>query len=95
LIEPLVKTEHLDFKTIFYLGAGIICNAIAFIVYYKGLKYTNAIKATILELIMPVFTVVFGYIFLGETLSALQVAASILLLLSIVNLELKDLSENS
>lgn len=86
--EPLIKTEFLNLQTTLWLFLGIICSASAFILYYKSLKHLGAIKATILELLMPIFTVSMGVIFLNETLSILQVAASILLVLSIVKLEL-------
>ena len=89
-IEPLIKTINIDLKTIFWLFLGILCNAYAFILYYKGLKDLEAVEATIIELIMPILSVILGCLFLGESLSILQIAASIALMLCIVQLQRPD-----
>lgn len=95
LLEPLVKTEAIPLTIIALLGFGILCNVFAFILYYKGLKNLEAVKATILELIMPVLTVFFGFAFLGETLTGLQILASMLLLCCILKLESIYLEQKS
>ncbi len=92
-VEPLIKTQKMELTTYLWLFSGILSSSAAFILYYKSLKYLDAIRVTIIELLMPIFTVTMGILFLNETLSSIQIAASFLLLLSIVKLELYDLSK--
>lgn len=54
-------------------GLGIICTAIPILLLLESMKYISSEKASILSVTEPVFTIVFGMILLGETISISQV----------------------
>lgn len=61
----------------------------AILLYYKGMKTTKAMYATLCELFFPLTSVVVEAIFLKHYLSLIQIIAAIVLLISIVYLNIE------
>lgn len=63
--------------------SAIICTALAYNLYYSGLKYTKVSTAGFLELITPVFSILLGISFLKESLVITQIIFIPILLFSV------------
>ena len=57
-----------------FAALGLICGALALVLYYRGLAGVEAHVAASLELLGPTVTVVLGWVVLGETLNPWHVA---------------------
>lgn len=55
---------------------GVVCTAFAFILYYRLIADLGPVRATTVTLLIPVFGIVWGVIFLGEPLTAGRVAGA-------------------
>ncbi|HID43233.1 MAG TPA: permease [Archaeoglobaceae archaeon] len=78
LIYPLK-----DVNIFWLLGLGLIPTAIAFTLFYYGLKYCKISQAPVFALVEPVSAAIFGFIFFSETLGDKQILGSILILVSV------------
>lgn len=74
------------------LGIALSSGMVAFLIYYKGLTHTPAKVATLIELTWPVSAAAIGYFILKETLTPVQLAAGVVLLVDIVSLSLRSRS---
>jgi len=79
----LIDYANLDLKVVFWLLVGVLTNTCGFTLYYKGLKNIKITTASFIELLMPIFTAVLGILFLGESLTLLELIASSILLFTI------------
>ena len=77
---------------LYLLGIALSSGMVAFLIYYKGLKHTQAKIATFAELTWPVSAAIIGYIFLKEKLTFIQTIAGVILLVDILILSLKTKS---
>ncbi|SET34846.1 Permease of the drug/metabolite transporter (DMT) superfamily [Natronincola peptidivorans] len=66
----------------------VFCTAIAFIVQTTAQQYTTATHTGLIFALEPVFSAVFAYIFIGETLSLRGYIGATILLVSIIVAEL-------
>jgi len=73
---------------IYILIIAVLAGYISLLIYYKGLKSTKASVATISELAFPFAAVVVNWVFLDATLSLVQIAGGIILLLAVAKLSL-------
>jgi len=73
---------------LYLLGIALSSGMVAFLIYYKGLKYTQAKVATFAELAWPISAALIGYIFLKERLTVIQLFAGLVLLIDILILAL-------
>ena len=62
------------------LGIVFSTGLVALALYYFGLKRIMASRSTLLELTWPISSVIVGYLFLGDRLSATQLISTIVLL---------------
>ena len=62
---------------------GLICSDAAFAFQAYGQRYVEATVAGIVFLLEPVFATFMAWLFLGETLEALQIGGAVLILLSL------------
>jgi len=74
---------------LFILLISITTGSGAIFLYYYGLRKINAMTSTILELFLPISTVVFDYLFNGYTFSSVQWAAAAFMLFCIFMLNKK------
>ncbi len=81
------QLDHLTLNKI--LSLVLISGIFGMYAYYRGLKSTEAKIATLLELFFPFFAVIINWIFLGKSLSSIQILGGILLLSSTTYLQLK------
>ncbi len=65
------------------LAIALSTGLVAMIIYYRGLKYTQARVSTILELFWPVSAIFISLFYYKETLTATQLLGSAILLFSI------------
>ncbi|MBT4652845.1 MAG: EamA family transporter [Candidatus Pacebacteria bacterium] len=70
------------------LGIALTSGMVAFIIFYKGLQYTQVKTATFLKLSWPVFATILGWIVLKERLNLVQIIAAIVLSADIIVLSL-------
>ena len=50
-------------------GLAVICTAFAYILYFRLIAHVGAVRASTVTLLIPLFAVVWGALFLGETLT--------------------------
>ncbi len=72
----------------FVFMTAIIAGFISLLIYYYGLRSTKASVATLCELAFPFAAVVVNWIFLGATLTWMQIVGGIILLFAITRLTL-------
>ena len=66
------------------LALGLICGAIAYLLYFRLIADIGATGALTVTYLIPVFGVLWGALFLGETLTALMLAGGVLVVLGTV-----------
>ena len=52
------------------LALGVLCTGVAYILYFRLIEHIGAAKSLTVTFVVPVFAVVYGMIFLGETVSS-------------------------
>lgn len=62
------------------IGVSVICTSIPILLLLKGLKHIGSLEASILSVLEPVFVLIVGILFLGETVNFMQVIGVIILL---------------
>jgi drug/metabolite transporter (DMT)-like permease len=73
-------------RALLYIAA--IPGIAGLVFYYSGLKRASAISATFTELLFPVSAVVLNWVFLGASLSIVQILAGVVLLFSVSRISL-------
>jgi len=73
---------------LYLLGIALSSGMVAFLIYYKGLKHTQAKVATFAELTWPVSAALIGYFFFKDRLTSIQMLAGLVLLADILALSL-------
>lgn len=76
---PISKQEWLPI-----LVLSVLCSAIGFIVQTVAQQHTTSTNTGLIFSLEPVFAVIFGYLFLGEVLSAQGCLGAILVLCSVI-----------
>jgi len=72
----------LDFKLVMTLILfAVICNALAYLLYYKLLDNIGPTKALTVTFVIPVFGIVWGYTLLGEAITFTTVFGGLVILL--------------
>lgn len=56
------------------LGIGILCSAFGFILYFRVLQVAGAVNVLLVTLLIPVSASLLGVVFLGETVTAAEIA---------------------
>jgi drug/metabolite transporter (DMT)-like permease len=74
---------------LFVFMTAIIAGFVSLLIYYYGLRSTKASVATLCELAFPFAAVIVNWIFLGATLSIVQILGGIILLFAITMLAQK------
>ncbi|MEM9630592.1 MAG: DMT family transporter [Pseudomonadota bacterium] len=69
------------------LALGILATAIAYLIYFQLLGEAGATNASLVTLIVPASALFFGWLLLGENLSALQLGGFAVLLIGLVVLD--------
>jgi len=76
-----------DWVLLLYLGT--FGTLVPFAMFLAGLKYVRPVPATLTAMLEPVLATVIAWIFLAETLSALQLAGAGLIIGAVANLQLR------
>ncbi|WP_027410515.1 DMT family transporter [Anoxybacteroides tepidamans] len=70
------------------LALSVLCSAIGFVVQTVAQKYTSAAHTGLIFSLEPVFAALFGYLFLGEMLSAKGYVGAALVLIGVIYAQL-------
>lgn len=85
LVQIYTIHYELDFKLLVaMLYIVFIGTVLAFCSYLKALEYIDAVKASIIACVEPVFAAVFAFAFLGTLYSLLDIFAFVLILSSVI-----------
>lgn len=76
---PAVTPSSSAWSTVFFLG--VVCTAIAFVFYYRLIANVGPTRAISVTLLIPLFAVVLGALFINEAVSATMVGGGIIVLL--------------
>ena len=60
---------------------GVVCTGFAFILYYRLIADLGPVRATTVTLLIPVFGILWGVLFLGEPLTPGRIAGAATVLL--------------
>lgn len=66
------------------LALGLVCGAVAYVLYFRLIADIGATGALTVTYLIPIFGVLWGVLFLGETVSASMVAGAALVILGTV-----------
>ena len=69
----------LGFSYVIVLGT-----VVAFVLWYKGVKLTSPVKALVYHYLIPVVSMILGFVFLGEKIYGGQIAGAILVFLGLL-----------
>jgi drug/metabolite transporter (DMT)-like permease len=64
------------------LTLALVCSALAFLLYYRLLANVGPTRALTVTFLIPVFGVLFGALFLGETITASTLAGGLLIIVA-------------
>lgn len=71
--RPLFTGEVMASSVTAVVALGVLCSAIAFILFYRILEKGGATNTSLVTFLVPVSTLFLAWIFLGETLSLMEV----------------------
>ncbi len=74
------------------ISIGLIGGGLAFWLFFAGLRLTTAGRAAFLHKTLPIYAVIFGYVFLKEKITKKQLTVIGIMLIGLVFLELNKLS---
>ena len=63
---------------------GVVATFLAYIFFYRGMRFTDSITASVISALEPVFTIIFAAVLLRQFLTPLQLLGSALILLSAI-----------
>ena len=66
------------------LALGLVCGAIAYLLYFRLIADIGATRALTVTYLIPVFGVLWGALFLGEALTLPMLAGGVLVILGTV-----------
>jgi len=78
--------SYSEWGVILYIG--VLGTAIPFSLYFKGVKMIRSARANITSTLEPIIAGLISFVFLGETMEALQLAGALLVISSIILLQL-------
>jgi drug/metabolite transporter (DMT)-like permease len=78
LFSPTISVS----STLTGLYLGLVATVIAYIFFYRGMRKTDSIIASIVTSMEPVFTVILSWLILNEVLTPLQVLGFIVIIMS-------------
>ncbi|MBG6208612.1 drug/metabolite transporter (DMT)-like permease [Labrenzia sp. EL_126] len=77
------------------LALGVFATALAYLIFFQLLSDAGATNASLVTLIVPASALFFGWLILGENLSALQLGGFAILLVGLIVLDGRILRRNS
>jgi drug/metabolite transporter (DMT)-like permease len=69
-------------------GMAVFATVIAILCFFAGMSHVGASNASILSTIEPVITVILSWFILGETISLVQLAGGVLILIGVLALQM-------
>jgi drug/metabolite transporter (DMT)-like permease len=61
------------------LGLAILCSAVAYLLYFRLILEIGAVRASTVTLIVPMFSMLWGSLFLGESITWVKIVACIII----------------
>ncbi|HUQ29421.1 MAG TPA: DMT family transporter [Usitatibacter sp.] len=77
---PLPLAEISTLAWLAVLGLALVSTTVAFIFYYRLIADVGPVKAITVTLLVPIFGMIWGVLFLGEPLSAGRIAGCVIIL---------------
>ena len=62
------------------LALGLVCGALAYVLYFRLIADIGATAALTVTYLIPIFGVLWGWLFLGEALSAPMIAGALVVI---------------
>jgi drug/metabolite transporter (DMT)-like permease len=62
------------------LALALICTAVAYLIYFRLIRDIGAIPASTVTLIIPIFSMIWGTLFLGESITIVKILACAIIL---------------
>ncbi len=72
----------------YIVGIGILCSAVPILLMLHAMKFISSDKASMLSVLEPVFTVIFGVLLLGEVMNISNVIGILLILAGAMSISL-------
>ncbi len=61
------------------LGLALMCTAVAYLIYFRLILEIGAVKASTVTLIVPMFSMLWGTLFLGESITWVKILACVII----------------
>jgi len=74
------RTRHRRWFAVAVVGLALVSTTVAFIFYYRLIADVGPVKAITVTLLVPVFGMLWGVIFLGEPITAGRIAGCAIIL---------------
>ena len=90
LVSPALFVMDLPFATISntawlaQIALGAVCTGIAYVIFYRLIEHTGPTKAMTVTYLIPIFGVLFGYVFLQEALHLNMLFGGVLILFGVM-----------
>lgn len=85
--ENLVGAASISAGTTVFFGVFVFSFILAYLLWYKALELTSECNVALTSLSIPLFTIIFAHLFLGEVLAGYQFFGGALILLGLLVLE--------
>ena len=87
--DDLLVTGFVDeaFRSILYLG--FFASTIAFLFYMYGLKFMSITKVNVFTNVIPIFTIIVSYLFLGEEIGPKKILGIFIVITGVIISQLK------
>ncbi|WP_054846761.1 DMT family transporter [Sulfuracidifex tepidarius] len=82
MVISFLLSPDVSVSSTYWIYLGVVATVIAYIFFYRGMRRTDSIIASIVTSMEPVFTVVLSWLILKETLTLLQLAGFAVIILS-------------
>lgn len=74
------------------VALAVFCTALTYLIFFRVLKMAGASNATLVGLVIPVFTMLFAIPFLGETITLLKLAGMLVIAIGMMVLDGRPLA---
>ncbi len=72
VISFLLSPKISEASTLTGVYLGVVATVVAYVFFYRGMRNTDSIIASIITSMEPVFTVILSWVFLNQVLTPLQ-----------------------
>lgn len=92
LAENSLSIPNTDITWLYSIGLGLFCSAIPILLMLGAMKYISSDKASLLSVLEPVFSVIFGVFLLNEAIKANTIIGVVLTLFGVMTITMNKKS---